>query len=224
MDINITSQVFSYANLAAFPGTGAAKTLYVAADTNYIYYWDGAAYQSLGAAGAAWGSITGTLSNQTDLQSALDGLSSDIGNTTIELLNHTLNTNNPHSVSAEQIGALTASSTDTLTNKRITNRVNSTTSSSSYTPNIDSYDAAKITALAADITLNAPSGTPTSMQSYLLRIKDDGTARLLTFNAIYRFSSDQPAPTTTTLGKTMYLFMVYNSDDTKWDVAWRDNY
>jgi len=74
MDINLTSQIFVYTDLASFPATGAAKTFYVADDTEKLYRWTGSAYVevSAGSASTAWGTITGTLSNQTDLQTALN--------------------------------------------------------------------------------------------------------------------------------------------------------
>ena len=74
MDINLTSQIFVYTDLASFPATGAAKTFYVADDTEKLYRWTGSAYVevSAGSASIAWGTITGTLSNQTDLQTALN--------------------------------------------------------------------------------------------------------------------------------------------------------
>lgn len=66
--------VEEYANLAAFPGTGESGKIYVALDTNKIYRWSGSAYVEISPSPApTWGSITGTLSSQTDLQSALDG-------------------------------------------------------------------------------------------------------------------------------------------------------
>lgn len=66
--------VEEYANLAAFPGTGESGKIYVALDTNKIYRWSGSAYIEISPSPApTWGSITGTLSSQTDLQSALDG-------------------------------------------------------------------------------------------------------------------------------------------------------
>jgi hypothetical protein len=48
---------------------------------------------------AEWGNITGTLSNQTDLQSALDDKAEDV-----DLTNHINDNNNPHSVTATQVG------------------------------------------------------------------------------------------------------------------------
>jgi hypothetical protein len=74
IDINIPSQVKNYANLAAFPATGSLKTIFIAEDTNKTYRWTGSAYVEISASQAtAWGTITGTLSSQTDLNTALSG-------------------------------------------------------------------------------------------------------------------------------------------------------
>jgi hypothetical protein len=64
--------VVEAANLAAFPVTGEAGKIYVALDTSRTYRWSGSAYVELTDSTAVWGSVSGTLSNQTDLQSALD--------------------------------------------------------------------------------------------------------------------------------------------------------
>jgi hypothetical protein len=104
-------------------------------------------------------------------------------------------------------------------------RVTSTASSTTPTPDIDSTDIFILTALAAGATFGAPTGTPSQGQKLIVRIKDNGTARSLAFNAIYRFSSDLAAPTTTVVNKTMYLGFIYNSTDAKWDcVAKLDNF
>ena len=66
--------VVEYANLAAFPVTGETGKIYVALDTGKTYRWTGSAYTEISStAPAAWGTITGTLSNQTDLNTALAG-------------------------------------------------------------------------------------------------------------------------------------------------------
>lgn len=56
---------------------GAGSPLIVDSSTAKIYYWLNGAVTEVGGGGgggsAAWGGITGTLSAQTDLQSALDG-------------------------------------------------------------------------------------------------------------------------------------------------------
>ena len=48
-DLSEAKDVLSFANLAAFPATGAVKTVYIAEDTSLIYHWDGAAYVELSA-------------------------------------------------------------------------------------------------------------------------------------------------------------------------------
>lgn len=106
---------------------------------------------------------------------------------------------------------------ETLTNKRITQRVGSTASSATPTPDADAHDVFKVTALAANAVFAAPSGTPTDGQPMVLRIKDNGTARTLAFNAIYR-AIGVTLPTTTTIGKTIVMGLMYNSDASKWDV------
>ncbi|CAB4148287.1 hypothetical protein UFOVP520_51, partial [uncultured Caudovirales phage] len=65
--------VLEFANLAGFPASGTTGKIYVALDTNKIYRWSGATYIEVSpTVGTIWGGITGTLSNQTDLQNALN--------------------------------------------------------------------------------------------------------------------------------------------------------
>lgn len=107
--------------------------------------------------------------------------------------------------------------TDTLTLKRITPRIGTTASSSTPTPDADAHDQYNVTALAAGATFGAPTGTPTDGQKLTIRVKDNGTARTLAYNAIYR-AVGVTLPTTTVISKTLYLGMVYNLADTKWDI------
>jgi hypothetical protein len=119
--------------------------------------------------------------------------------------------------------AVTLTGTETLTNKRITKRTASITDSSTPTPNSDTTDIYLVTALAQTATFGAPTGTPTEGQQLIIRIKDNGTARSLAWNAIYRASSDLALPTTTIVSKTVYLGFMYNSTDSKWDLLSRLN-
>lgn len=112
----------------------------------------------------------------------------------------------------------TISSTSTLTNKRITKRVTSVASSGTPTPSADTDDQYQLTALAAAAAFQVPAGTPTNGQPLVIRIKDNGTARALTYDAIYR-AIGVTLPATTVISKTLYLGMFYNSADTKWDVV-----
>lgn len=97
-------------------------------------------------------------------------------------------------------------------------RVTSEASNATPTPNADTTDIHIITALAAGATFGAPTGTPTQGQQLIIRIKDNGTARTLAWNAIYRASSDLALPTTTVINQTLYCGFIYNSTDTKWDL------
>ena len=110
------------------------------------------------------------------------------------------------------------SSTNTLTNKRITKRVSTTASTGSLTINADTDDSYTVTALAAALTINAPSGTPTDGQPLIIRIKDNATARALTWNAAFRIMGTV-LPTTTVISKTLYIGCIWNSADSKWDVV-----
>ena len=110
------------------------------------------------------------------------------------------------------------SDTQTLTNKRITQRVFTVNTATSPTPDSDNYDVVAVTALASAAAWSAPSGTPTHGQKLIIRIKDDGTARALTYNAIYR-AVGATLPTTTVISKSLYLGFIYNSTDTKWDLV-----
>jgi len=75
-----------------------------------------------------------------------------------------------------------------------------------------------ITALAEAATFGAPTGSPINGYSLLIRIKDNGTARALSWNAIYRAGTDIAKPTTTVISKTLYVGLIYNFTDTKWDL------
>ena len=75
----------------------------------------------------------------------------------------------------------------------------------------------KITAQAEALILANPTGTFTEGQALLFRIKDNGTARAITYGAKFR-ALGVTLPTTTTLSKTTYLGIVYNATDDKFDV------
>ena len=98
-------------------------------------------------------------------------------------------------------------------------RVQSVSSAATVTPNADADDLVIITAQAAALTLASPTGSPVQGQQLVIRIKDNATARAITWNAIYRASDDLALPTTTTVSKTMYIGFIYNSTDTKWDLV-----
>ena len=94
----------------------------------------------------------------------------------------------------------------------------STTSSTSLTTNVANYRDTfhSITALAAAMTINAPTGTPLNGTKLWYRIKDNGTARALTWNAAF-VNRGGVLPTTTTISKVLNVGLIYNTVTATWD-------
>jgi hypothetical protein len=93
--------------------------------------------------------------------------------------------------------------------------------SGTLTPNGDSTDLFVAEGLTGAITLAAPSGTPANGQKLLIRLKDNGTARGITWttsSGAYR-AIGITLPTTTVISKTTYVGCVYNSADSFWDAV-----
>jgi len=94
--------------------------------------------------------------------------------------------------------------------------VQSTTSTSTLTPTY-SNDLAEVTAQAAALTIANPSGTAVDGHGIVIRIKDDGTTRALTWDSEYR-AIGLTLPTATTAGKQHYVACIRNSAASKMDV------
>lgn len=75
-----------------------------------------------------------------------------------------------------------------------------------------------VTALAENTTIAVPTGTPLEGQALIFRIKDNGTSRTLTWNAIYR-AIGITIPTSTSVSKELYVSCLYNAVASKWDVV-----
>lgn len=95
--------------------------------------------------------------------------------------------------------------------------VQAVTSSATVTPTF-SDDLVKITAQAAGLTLANPSGSAIEGIGIVIRIKDNGTARSISYGTQYR-ALGITLPTTTVISKTLYLACIWNDTDTKLDVV-----
>jgi len=73
--------VIEVSSFGTLPTTGETGKIYITLDTNKIYRWSGSVYVEVSSSAAVWGGITGTLSNQTDLQTALDAKQDDLNGT-----------------------------------------------------------------------------------------------------------------------------------------------
>ena len=96
-----------------------------------------------------------------------------------------------------------------------------TASAATITPTAGTTNQYTVTALAAAATIAIPSGTPQDGQKLIIRIKDNGTARALTWTTSaggYRVIG-VTLPSTTVISKVLYVGCIYNSQDSFWDVV-----
>jgi hypothetical protein len=98
-------------------------------------------------------------------------------------------------------------------------RVTAAASSATPTPNADTTDLFSLTAQAAAAAFVNPTGTPSNGQRLTIRIKDNGTARALTWGTAY-VAGGVALPATTVLSKILTLGWIYNSDNAlnKWQL------
>ncbi len=113
---------------------------------------------------------------------------------------------------------LGSTDTQTVTNKRVTKRTGTTTSSATPTINTDNVDFYSITALAATITSFTTNltGTPTEAQTLWLAITDNGTARAITWGASFEASGNVVLPVTTVISTRLDVGFVWNTVTSKW--------
>lgn len=110
------------------------------------------------------------------------------------------------------------SSTNTLTNKRVTRRV-VTVNAPGATPttNTDNNDVAAFTGLAANITSMTTnlSGTPAQGDFLEFQFTDNGTARTISFGATF-VASTVALPTTTVISTLLHVLFEWDSVSSKW--------
>ena len=102
----------------------------------------------------------------------------------------------------------------------LTPRIQSVATGTSITPNINSFDQVVQENVqgAGTLTLNAPTGTPVNGQKLIVRIQSTN-AQVLSFNAIYRSSTDLSFPAATSGSSRIdYLGFIYNAQSVRWDM------
>lgn len=90
------------------------------------------------------------------------------------------------------------------------------TNGTTITPNMGSRINI-VTGLGVNTTFNSPTNFSYDGQSFILRIKDNGTSRTLAFGGQYR-AVGVTLPTATTANKNIYLGIVLNSTDGFFDI------
>lgn len=168
---------------------GGTPTGAVVTSTSFTLGWTGTLSVARGGSGA--GTLTGLL----------------VGNGTSAFT----------TVTAPSGTVVGTSDTQTLTNKRVTPRITTITSSATPTINTDNCDCVTITALAAAITSMTTnlSGTPTNFDKLVFRIKDDGNVRAITWGASFE-PVGVALPTTTVASKRLVVGFIYDTVSAKW--------
>lgn len=100
---------------------------------------------------------------------------------------------------------------------KIAVRTNTQSSPGTLTPNVDDYEVQNVTGLNSGMTIAAPVGTPVNRQGLLFAIKDNGTGRSISWNAVYR-AVGVTLPTGTVANKMLYVSARWNAEALKWDV------
>jgi len=120
------------------------------------------------------------------------------------------------SCAKDSLPTVSSTSTTTFTNKRITARVDSTTSSATPTINTDNIDTYKLTAQAVDITSFTTNLTGTPTDDQILHIVIIGTAsRAITWGSSFE-ASTVALPTTTVSTDRLDVYFIWNTATSKW--------
>lgn len=143
------------------------------------------------------------------LKCANDSLGSANKNFQISLEN---NSNSTVTLYVE--GASTTLSGTNTGDQNLAIPVATSSATGNLTIDVGTVGFAERTGLTATTTI-ATTGTPTNGQKLMIRLKDNGTSRSLTWNAIF-VQGGPSLPTATTAGKWMHLGFVYNSTNSKW--------
>lgn len=98
---------------------------------------------------------------------------------------------------------------------RVSPRITTVSSSATPSIDIDIYDTLTITALATNITSVTVTGTPNDFQKMIVRIKDNGVARSITWGSSFE-AVGAALPTTTVVSKRLVVGFIYDSVSAKW--------
>ena len=111
-------------------------------------------------------------------------------------------------IAVEGVTIPTISSTNVLTNKAITQRVVTTTDDATAVIDVAVTDVYELSAIANNTTFSF-TGSPTDGQKFLIRYKDAGVSKTLTWTGFVAIGITLPAATT--VSKWGYVGVVYNS-------------
>ena len=151
--------------------------------------------------------IVGGVARATVSASGITTSNIELGNTT----DTTVSRVSAGVIAVEGVTIPSISSTDTLTNKRITKRLVSTTQSATPAINTNNGDIFTITGLAQAITSFTTNltGTPVEWDLIMIQITDNGTARAITWGASFT-ATTVALPTTTVISTKLRVLFQWN--------------
>jgi hypothetical protein len=210
--------VLEFTALVNFPATGEAGKIYVDRTTTKIWRWSGTTYVEISPSPGSTDSVVEGAVNlyYTNVRAAaaapVQSVAGRSGAVTLTATDVGLGSVDNTSNATERAAAAT------LTNKRITPRVNTVSSSATPAINTDTTDLFTITALAANITSMSSglTGTAVDGQRLMIRIKDDATPRTITWGASFISSGVATLLATTVASKTHLVGLIYDSAAAKW--------
>lgn len=181
----------------------------------------------------SWGAINGNISEQTDLINllshyALLNRSSFTGqiNTKDVDIDGVLKLGNDDTVISRQSAGIlqvndniipTISNSCILQNKRIKPRVYKIDTIEELSPDTDLYNVFSITNLSTSLMISKQyNSIPFECEQIIIKIKDNGTSQTIQYDNSYNANGNQ-LPSNTIVGKTLYLYFLWNTDTSKWD-------
>ena len=186
--VNIPTQVSNHANLAAFPVTGALKTLYIAEDTEKLYRWTGSAYVevSQGSTGGVTSFNTRTgavVSTNTDYTKSDVGLS-NVDNTSDANKPISTATQNALDGKVDENAAITGATKTKITYDSkglITSATDATTADIADSTDKRYVTDAQLTVIGNTSGTNTGDNATNSQYSGLAASKEDTSNKVTTF-------------------------------------------
>lgn len=81
---------------------------------------------------------------------------------------------------------------------------------------VGAHQVVNVGSLTGALTIGAPTGTPVDGQSILIRLKDNGTSRALTWNAAFVSSGVATLLAATVISKQHTILLVWHNSISKW--------
>jgi hypothetical protein len=214
--------VLEYANLAGFPGTGESGKIYIAIDTGWEYRWSGSAYVRIVASPGSTDAVPEGSTNLyfTNARAAAAAPVQSVAGKTgaVTLAKGDVGLGNVDNTSDANKPVSTATQT-ALDGKRDRNPITGvfTTTAAGYGLALSAdWDMVALTAQAITLDITGTvGGTIPDGWGFVLRVKDNGIARSITYTNVRAVGVT--LPTATVPGKTLYLAFIYNAADSKWD-------